>query len=370
MMLAVFLVLTGIVWLAWDTQSFALLMLASALLVSAFAFYVRRFRDISILVAVVSFCLFFVELALPFVTSSVGNERTVHDSTSGYMNDYYEWIEGFGYRPAPGVHSSRKLTRDGEVVYDVTYTIGDDGYRTSRTVEPFVANIYGGSFTFGEGLNDNQTLVHYLWADHGLNAKNVGVHGYGLQHALYSIEHGLSTSEGFNILLTAPWHALRSSCKPDYAAGTPRYEVEGTYARSVGVCSGGGVFSRVARKSNSFKLVRSALYNDINRITDTDIELYLAIIRTIARHTHQSNSKLVIAYIQATEEQMRFTEWSDESLQAELRNIADLVIDVTLAAEQESLDPRYYIHELDQHPSAAANRDRARLIARSLSNYR
>jgi hypothetical protein len=183
--------------------------------------------------------------------------------------------------------------------------------------------------------------VHYLWTDHGLNAKSVGIHGYGLQHALYNIEQGLTSSDGFNILLTVPWHALRSSCKPDYVAGTPRYELEGTYARLAGVCSSGGLLSRVARNSNIFKLARSALYNDINQITDTDIELYLAIIRTIARHTHQSNSKLVIAYIQATEDRMKFTKWSNESL-----------------------------HELDQHPSAEANRERARLIAQSLSNYR
>ena len=142
------------------------------------------------------------------------------------------------------------------------------------------------------------------------------------------------------------------------------------YAQLAGVCSGGGLFSRIATNSNIFKLVQQALYNDINQITDEDIELYLAIVRTIARQTHQSNSKFVIAYIQATEERMQFTELSNESLLEEFRKIADLVVDVTLAAEPESLDPRYYIHELDQHPSAEANRERARLIVQSLTNSR
>ena len=368
MMLAIIFVSLGIVWLAWEKQSFALLLLASALLSSAFAYCVRRFRDASVLVAVGLFCLSMAEFALPFITSSVGNERTVHDSESGYKNDYYEQIEGFGYRPTPGVHTSRKLTLDGKVIYDVTYTIGDDGYRASRTSEPFIANVYGGSFTFGEGLNDDETLVHYLWADHGFNAKSVGIHGYGLQQALYNIEHGLTTSEGFNILLTVPWHALRSTCKPDYVTGTPRYEVVGNFAQLAGVCGGGGLISRVARNSNIFRLVQKALYNEINQITDEDIELYLAIVRTIAKHTHQSKSKFVIAYIQATEERMQFTEWSNESLLEELRKIADLAVDVTLSATQESLDPRYYIHVLDQHPSAEANRERARLIVQSLTN--
>jgi len=360
----------GIVWLAWGKQSFALLLLASALLSSAISFFVRRSRAASIPVAVGLFCLFVAELTLPFIVPSVRDKPVYRDPESGYMNGYNEQVEGFGFRPVPGVHSSRKLTLDGEIIYDVTYTIGDDGYRMSHTSEPFMANVYGGSFTFGEGLNDNETLVHYLWADHGFNAKSVGIHGYGLQHALYNIEHGLTASDGFNILLTVPWHALRSSCKPDYASGTPRYEVEGNYARLAGICSKRRLFSRIASRSNIFKLVQNALYNEINQITNEDIELYLAIVRTIARYTHESNSKLVIAYIQATEERMQFTEWSNESLVEELKAISDIFVDVTLSDKQETLDPKYYIHELDQHPNAQANRERARLIVQSLTNSR
>jgi uncharacterized protein YaeQ len=116
--------------------------------------------------------------------------------------------------------------------------------------------------------------------------------------------------------------------------------------------------------------VQKVLYNEKNRITDEDIELYLAIVRTIARHTHESNSRLVIAYIQATQERMQFTEWSNESLVEELKAISDIFVDVTLSDEQETLDPRYYIHELDPHPSAQANRERAQLIFQSLSNSR
>jgi uncharacterized protein YaeQ len=136
----------------------------------------------------------------------------------------------------------------------------------------------------------------------------------------------------------------------------------------VGVCSVEGLFSRVARHSNIFELAQKALNNEKNQITDKDIELYLAIVRTIARHTHESNSRLVIAYIQATDERMQFTGWSNESLLEEMKAIADIVVDVTLSDKQETLDRKYYIHELDQHPSAAANRERARLIVQSLAD--
>ena len=54
-------------------------------------------------------------------------------------------------------------------------------------------------------------LLHFIYQNHGVRAKNVGVHGYGLHQALYNIEQGLTSQSltGINILLTAPWHALK-----------------------------------------------------------------------------------------------------------------------------------------------------------------
>ena len=63
------------------------------------------------------------------------------------------------------------------------------------------------------------------------------MHGYGLHQALYNIEQGLTSQSltGINILLTAPWHALRSACKPAYAGGTPKYEITPKGLKRVGV---------------------------------------------------------------------------------------------------------------------------------------
>ena len=50
-----------------------------------------------------------------------------------------------------------QTTSGGDIIYDVVYTIGDDGYRLDVDGNDFDAFIWG-SFTFGEGLNDNETL--------------------------------------------------------------------------------------------------------------------------------------------------------------------------------------------------------------------
>ncbi len=357
--------------LSWEYRNFASLLMTVVVVLSLIASFSSKVQSTLIPLISVFAVLAVAELALPVILS--GSQKLAqYDQTTGYASGgYNERINGFGYRPNPGVYTSRKLTFEDDVIYDVVYTIGEDGYRSDIQNTDFAAYIYGGSFTFGEGLNDNETLSFYLLHNHGISSKNVGVHGYGMHQALYNIEQGLvpQRENVVNILVTAPWHALRSSCKPSYAAGTPKYELTEEGIHLNGVCAGGGFAQRVLSRSNVFQLVASLIEDieDINVITDSDINLYIEIIKEIARHTEENNSNLVIAYIDATEERLATTKWSNDSIIAELLNFAT-VFDVTLAETREELEPRFYIHELDMHPSALANEYRAAIIASHLEN--
>lgn len=353
---------------AWEYRSFASLLMVVVVLSAVIASFAPKIQTALIPLIAVSSVLAVAELVLPFISPS-SQGLTQYDQTSGYASGgYNERISGFGYRPNPGVYTSRKLTSEGDVIYDVVYTIGADGYRTDIQSTDFSAYIYGGSFTFGEGLNDNETLSSYLFHNHGISSKNVGIHGYGMHQALYNIEQGLvpQREKMVNVLLTAPWHALRSSCKPTYASGTPKYELTEEGIQLNGVCAGGSFAKRVLQRSNVFNLFAS-LIEEVHVITDSDINLYIEIIKEIARHTEENNSNLVIAYIDATNEQLANTRWSNDSIIAELSNFAT-VLDVTLAETREELDPRFYIHELDMHPSAKANEYRAAIISSHLQN--
>jgi len=83
-----------------------------------------------------------------------------------------------------------------EVVYDATYTIGDDQLRvgTSRPMaedQPSVL-FFGDSFIYGEGLNDNQAIP-YRFEEGGqgrFKAFNFGFHGYGPQQMLMWLDTG------------------------------------------------------------------------------------------------------------------------------------------------------------------------------------
>jgi hypothetical protein len=350
-------------------RSVGLLLVSFFLLLVLLLASFRRFEKFLLPMAAAVLTLAAFELLAPVVL--VAPKNKTYFEVDHYADGYFTNIEGYGPLPTAGVYQWRKLTKDGDVIYDVTYSIGEDGYRRAGRSGPFNYYLYGGSYVFGEGLDDDETLSHFLWADHSMAAKNVGVHGYGLQQALYNITHGITAVKGVNILVTAPWHSLRSACKPLYSLGTPRYVNVNGFAQLDGVCSGSGksILLKVLARSKVYELVRTVFMNQ-NEIRDEDVELYLAIIRSIARETRVNGSKLIVALIKATDDQLEHTKYTNESLFDELAKIGDVVIDATLSADRESLPSRYFIHELDQHPSALANRERAGLIAGAIAKLR
>ena len=214
---------------AWETRNFAILGIALALAGSSFAVLVPATRNLFVPVIAIILAMTIAEAVLliwdSYKVSILPPEISSYNKDSKNLSSVYIYpVEGFGRRLYPGVYGlRRRLSTSGEVIFDVTYSIGDDGYRRDLSDGPYNAYIFGGSFAFGSGLNDDETLSAFLFNEHGLNVKNISVGGYGLHQALYNIEeNGISSVDGVNILLTSPFHALRSTCKIDYTEGSPR----------------------------------------------------------------------------------------------------------------------------------------------------
>lgn len=352
-------------WLSWEWKIFMPLLVSGGLFFTGLAYSFKVSQLVLIPISSIFICLSLFEASLLLFYDK---PATYIDQATDYSNyyNYLERIEGFGYRVRPGVHTSRRLSQSGEVIYDVSYTIGEDGYRKASSGETFNAYIYGGSHTFGEGLNDNETLAHYLSLESFLNVKNLGVHGYGMHQALYNIENGFSSQSGINILLTAPWHSARSACKPSYTVGTPKYIAVEGFAVLKGVCKNNSLLLKILSKSKIIMLIKRALLDKSSQVKNDDIDLYLAILKSIAKKTHENNSKLTIAYIKGREQEFNHSDWTNESLMQELEIIAVIFIDVTLSKTREELDSSFYIHKLDPHPSATANTARAKLISSAI----
>lgn len=112
-----------------------------------------------------------------------------------------------GYRTAPGSYVVTKAfadpARDGDAHLAYHATMGADGYRVTgpepsgdRDRDRPEVWIFGCSFTWGMGLDDDQT---YPWlvqrALPGVRVRNFGVSGYGNLHALLQLRDALVRGE-------------------------------------------------------------------------------------------------------------------------------------------------------------------------------
>jgi len=353
-------------------RNFAICGFGATIFLLSMAFVLKKFKILLISFVVIGFTVSFVELTLNIFWPLIIPESAKSTTFSEETNFKFEKVDGFGYLPSEGVFKETKLARDGKIIYDVTYTIGKDGYRLDVPHNDHQIYIYGDSLLFGNGLNDNETLSYFLFKNHAFKSKNLGIGGYGMHQALFNIQKGKTANNGINILYTTPGHAHRSSCKPIFSSGTPRYMLDKKQLILDGVCKDKTKLNNILQSIYMFKLFER-VFGTAKYLSDQDIEVYLAIIEEFYRLTKQSNSKLIIVYT-LSDEVDKFmknnTKWSNKLIVDQYNDIADTTINVTLAETYEQLPRKYYIHEFDTHPTAKANIEKAIIIANTLNKLK
>jgi hypothetical protein len=148
-----------------------------------------------------------------------------------------------GYAAGANVKKRVRKTYEGKVLYDVKYTTDRYGLRVApHDLTPGegvpgknYGNVmfFGDSFTYGEGLNDNETLPYLFEELSGgrYRAYNFGFHGYGTQQMLRIIETGLlqkivSDQRPMIVVYEALiQHIDRASGKLIWDAKVPRYRL-------------------------------------------------------------------------------------------------------------------------------------------------
>lgn len=171
-----------------------LALLAAALVVAFRAALARSFlRVAAIQLGTLVAALLLVEAAF-HVAHRLRDVEREHFGTYAGPDSTVE-DEFFGYRPAPDQAITSRLELDGGTVYDVTYTIDAAGRRVvpvpGAQARPASILFCGCSFTFGEGLEDDETLPYHtglLTPRH--RPWNLGYWGWGPQQMLALFDHG------------------------------------------------------------------------------------------------------------------------------------------------------------------------------------
>jgi hypothetical protein len=306
------------------------------------------------------------------------------DSAQTYNTPAYWHLGEFGSQPKPGAFTAKKVASNGDILYDTIFTIGPDGFRMTPQYDAKQShriNFLGDSFTFGEGVADNQTMAYYVGdlinKQSGsklspLQVKNYGIHGWGIHQSLAILQSKLDTKANFNFVLTAPWHASRAACADFFTLGSPKYKLEESgfvtrdgYCRSFGwVEHSPKALRGLITSSKVFNLIQDSLLviND----QDKQIQLYLGILRTIQQEAKQRGEQLVVGFIKA-DDAWFVASYNNDKILAELKKSGIQVIDMTLADKNENLNPKFYVHELDKHPSSIGNLERSKLLLQAIN---
>jgi hypothetical protein len=302
--------------------------------------------------------------------------NSVYEGTYG-SKDYYAMSDVLGSEPKPGVFRSRKCLENcesGKTIYDVTYTIqqGALRYTPQDNIGKKTALFFGCSYTFGEGLNDNETLPYYFEKvlPH-YKVFNVGFHGYGAHQMLRALETGIHDKKigdhvDLIVFQTAPWHADRSYCMPDYSTGTPKYVLIDDVPVYSGTCGRLNTAYKLVRKSQIYNYflnhVQPALVDNENKF-----RLYLAIMlktQNIARQKY--GARFLVAFIRGSKSEFYGSSYTNEKILKFFVDNDIEFLDVSLFEDPGKVEAEYEIGG-DGHPSAFAQRERARLLAAAVS---
>ena len=370
MKLLLFAIPAGLLFAAHAHESFILLMTAICTLFVAAAVNCATLRNSLLVFASVAFTWTMAEVLLDAMYGGQRAAIAFYEHTTGRPAHVWQLHEEYGALPRPGQYDAIKQTEGGQVVYEAKYTIGKDGFRyTPQSQEPRGKNAYflGDSATFGEGLDDDETLpFHWAALNPEYAVTNLAMSAWGLHQAYVVWRDLILEEDALVVVQTAPWQADRSACIPEFSTFSPRFELDDGTITQNGQCrviTGNPLVERVLKRSQIVSRVYDAFHYDQQA---RKFELYVAIVREMRNLARARGQCFTLAFNKALDSYFEQTDYNNQRILELLRATGVEVMDVTLADRKENLDPSYYIAD-DGHPSDKANRAKARLLSAATS---
>lgn len=292
-----------------------------------------------------------------------------------------------GWAPQPGTVARQRRSFEGKELYDVDYTIGQNGLRiSSRSESPPEAEcilLFGGSFTFGQGLEDQETLAWQIsdQSKHDFRTYNLGVMGYGAHQMLSALQHGLvdkavdcdreRVSHVFYQAISD--HIRRSAGRAWWITRGPKYRLtEDGDVKLSGHFEDNDDYNeeRSLAEMLGTQILKSEIYNAIvegkylHKYGQDTIDLYIEIV-------HESRQIVRSKYPCA---KLHVLWWDEDDI--DNRAVSDglkqdgvdvhLISDILPNYEVDDLNETYRLHETDNHPNALANELIAEYVVRDI----
>jgi hypothetical protein len=131
-----------------------------------------------------------------------GSEQADVQFDGEHAQAFFQRDAWLGYRPVANMRAIASRTDGEQTLYRATYSIDAYGRRVTPLEPPsnrpnFIL-FFGGSYTFGEGVNDDETMPFYVsQLAPNYRSYNFGVGGYGPQQMLAMLQRD-AVSEGID----------------------------------------------------------------------------------------------------------------------------------------------------------------------------
>jgi hypothetical protein len=325
-----------------------------------------KWRDFVLVLTSLALGFFFIEFGIN-VWEYIHSAPTVQPNWTALRP-----IIGWGPEHAGRYHVEKTSRNTGATIFSVDYTIDSNLLRQTQSCEtgPTIV-FFGCSFTFGDGLNDADTLPQ-AFAD-SLDRKervlNLGFSAYGPQQWLSELQSGLfdpviGSQPRLFVFWTGPGHIERTACKPLWVRHAPRYAVENGQLGLKGECYDGfsGWLEERLYRWTTYRLLIEPYRRTMN---DNDVELYIQIMLAALNLSKEKYGvPTIVLYdrqlLPGDHQLLPGTGFSDDTIIQRLKDGGAIAINVSLDKER-ATDVTISIPG-DSHPTSLANRIRAGIL--------
>jgi len=299
---------------------------------------------------------------------------------------YQESSDLLGYGLKANFETSVKASFEGETIYDVTYNTDEFGRRVTPADETaqrsYFALFFGCSYTFGAGLQNDQTLPFYFGEYlPSFRSYNYAIEGHGPQAMLAILENRDIASEvrekkGIAVYVYADSHIRRAigsmSVSLNWGKRLPYYEVQGEkLVRKETFATGRPILSKMYNFIGGLALAK--YFNvKIPRISNSHIRYTSRMIGQAKdefyRHFPEGQFYVLFYPLELRDPRVRrVKEERYAKMMAYLESLGVDYLDYTNLIPIS--DPKYRI-PVDGHPSREANKLLARKLADDLSVFK
>jgi hypothetical protein len=285
------------------------------------------------------------------------------------------------------IFNSIKLTHSGDTIYNASYTMIVDssidafsynhriGYLnpTSRTPKMI---FLGCSFTFGQGVNDSETLSYRLGAITNTSTLNLGTIGYGIHHVYKIFLDKYASQNNANrlfIYTMIPDHVLRAGGLYDWSAG-PSYKISGDSLVYNGPLHfPGNKFAYYASFFGCYSFIKDMIINiqEKNRARGMSAEYQKAylMVRKMSQYSKMTGGNFLLLFWDKYRSDANHASLTCDTqlLEYEMDKLRKDGVDIVRVSDiLDITNPNYYFPR-DGHPTAIAYDAIAKYLAKRLN---